>query len=202
MESYGELLPGISLDSVVEKASELERILRSCKIAAAHEKLSTSPIQEGRGHTSSKVNTSDLPSPHPEVDGGSTGLNTHWHQLSTYIVGLEKEIQYYKQLVDDNQRVAVAGGGHASAQEQSLQALQPPSRHSRPGYVSPHKSEVVFAADNEFWTKLLEGQYAYYLMIAFLFASDQFCNVIFISRGQRVQDFAIHLWLSDNSRGV
>ena len=172
MESYGELLPGISLDSVVEKASELERILRSCKIAAAHETLSTPPLQEGRGHTSSKVNASDLPSPHSEVDGDLTGLNTHWHQLSTYIVGLEKEIQYYKQLVDDNQRVAVAGGGHTSAQEQRRQALQPLSRQSRPGYVSPHKSEMVFAADNEFWTKLLEGQYAlYYLISLCLFAS-------------------------------
>ena len=162
MESYGEHLPGISLDSVVKKASELERILRGCKIAAAHEKLSTPPLQEGRGHTSSKVNTSDLPSPHSEVDGGSTGLKTHWHQLSTYIVGLEKEIQYYKQLVDDNQRVAVAGGGHASTQEQGPHPLQPLSRQSRPGYVSPHKSEVLFAADNEFWTNLLESQYAYY----------------------------------------
>ena len=150
MESCGELLPGVSLDSVVEKASELERILRGCKIAAAREKVSTSPLQEGRGHTSSN-NSRDLPSLRSDVDEGSTGLSTHWHQLSTYIVGLEKEIQYYKQLVDDNQRAVVTRGGHASAHEAMPRSLQP---QSRPGHVS---SEAVFAADHEFWTKLLES---------------------------------------------
>ena len=158
MESYGELLPGIALDSVVEKASELERILRGCKIAAAHDKLSTPPLEEGRGHTSSKVNTSDQLPSSSEVDGGSAaGLNTHWRQLSTYIVGLEKEIQYYKQLVDANQRTAV---GHASAQERGPRSLQPLAHQSRPGpgHVNTHKSETIFAADNEFWTKLLESQ--------------------------------------------
>ena len=164
MEFSGELLPGISLDSVVEKASELERILRGCKNAAGHEKLSTSPLQEGRGHTPSEVNTRNLPLPRSEVDGSSTGLNAHWHQLSTYIVGLEKEIQYYKQLMDDNhQRAALVGGGHASAQEDGshTHTLQPVSHQSRPRYINPHKSDVIFAADNEFWTQLLESQYAY-----------------------------------------
>lgn len=152
MESHGERLPGISLDSVVEKASELERLLRGCKIAAEYEKPSTPPLQEGRGHTSSsssRVNTSDYPSPRPEADGGPVvGLNTHWNQLSAYIVGLEKEMRYYKQLVDDNQRTSAS---HASTQE------QPPPHQSRPERVSPHKSKEIFAADNEFWTKLLES---------------------------------------------
>ena len=161
MEPHDERLPGISLDSVVEKACELERLLHGCIIAAEHEKPSTPPLQEGRGHTSSstsRVNTSDFPSPRPEVDGGAVaGLNTHWHQLSTYIVGLEKEMRYYKQLVDDNRRTSAS---HASTQEHGLQPLP---HQSRPERVSPHKSEEIFAADNEFWTKLLESQYACYL---------------------------------------
>lgn len=171
MEFSGELLPGVSLESVVEKASELERVLRGCKNAAVREKVSTPPFQEGRGHTPSEINTRDLSSPNSEADGNSTGLNTHWHQLSTYIVGLEKEIQYYKQLVDDNQRAAVAAGGHASAQPERHHTLH----QSRPRYISPHKSEVIFAADNEFWTQLMESQYALWLLIN----DDVMCNVIF-----------------------
>jgi hypothetical protein len=161
MESHGERLPVISLDSVVEKASELERLLRGCKIAAEQEKPSTPPLQEGRGHTSSSsnVNTSDFPSPRSEADGDAVaGLNTHWNQLSAYIVGLEKEIRYYKQLVDDNQR------RHASTQQHGHGQAQPQHHQSRPESVNPHKNEVIFAADGEFWTNLLESQYACYLV--------------------------------------
>ena len=46
----------------------------------------------------------DLP---PDV-GPSTNETESWHQLTSYIVGLEKQVQYYKSLVEGMQHAAVA----------------------------------------------------------------------------------------------
>ena len=182
-----ELLPGVALDSVVEKASELERILRGCKIAAAHEVVSTGSLSEGRDHLQlhgdpqglDDAGESRLPPPSEE---DATGLTRHWHHLSTYIVGLEKEVQYYKQLVDDRQRPQTRGpartrqdrGGEV-AEETAQSSLDGGSgtcttrtptsvghliaqKIDHQSNINPHKGEVMFAADDTFWKKLTQGQ--------------------------------------------
>ena len=156
MESCGELLPGLSLDSVLKKANELERILRDCKITAAREENSTSSSQEGRGNVNGHL---DLPSPDSAADGDTTGLTTHWRHLSTYIVGLEKEILHYKQLVDGKWPVAPAHAlrrGPASARAPQT-PMQPLPHQPGLGNVSSCTRETT---DDEYWTKLLESKWS------------------------------------------
>ena len=105
MEASAELLLGVSLDSVVEKAAELEKLLRDCKHAALDEITSTAATEplEGRdrlhGDTMNvELNNLASPTRQPNVE---VGLAVHWHRLSTYIVGLEKELHYYRRLVED-----------------------------------------------------------------------------------------------------
>ena len=182
-----ELLPGASLDSVVEKASELERMLRGCKIAAAHDVVSEGTyFSEGRGRlhddqsfdADAAAETSHFP---PPSEADSTSLARHWHHLSTYIVGLEKEIEYYKQLVDDRQKQQVHATGpvtvtaspskenqvpneknleHDSGRQASVavghEVRQQKIEHQSQNGAS--KSGKVFIADGTFWKKLTEGQ--------------------------------------------
>ena len=181
MEAISEPLLGVSLESVVEKASELERLLRGCKHVALHEITaagSTTHSLEGRDHLHQDT---DLPSPSPAQQAGAdaeAGLAVHWHRLSTYIVGLEKEVQYYKQLVENGhgQTAAVApsetqavkeaatvrprnvAGGGGSLPRRGSNVMK--AAH-RPGLVGSHRAsvdrETVFAVDQQFWKKLLEG---------------------------------------------
>ena len=187
MEASAELLLGVSLESVVDKACELEKLLRDCKHAALHEIASTEKTGslEGRDRLQGDVMDVELnhlasPSRQPNTEAG---LAVHWHRLSTYIVGLEKELHYYKQLVEDGRGQA---GVTVSQPERGGQAAQEPvivrlrttettagggiSRESgllqqviqseRPGQVASHGKDErgkVFAADQLFWKKLLEG---------------------------------------------
>ena len=125
METSDQLLPGVSLESVVEKASELERVLRSCKNVAVNETKSTTRQLEGRDpihEESFEVSHRPSPSPHAQPRGGEdAGLTAQWHRLSTYIVGLEKEVQYYKQLVEEGHRqteAARTGRGARSTEQE------------------------------------------------------------------------------------
>lgn len=175
MELSGDLLLRVSLESVVEKASELEKVLRGCKIAALHDNTSAHSL-EGRDHLHGDNSDQHLcpPSPEGNIEGISAGLTTHWHRLSSYIVGLEKELQYYKQLVDDTQQQAEpARGGaaqvnatelprttardHVNPAPEGRSSLQPMSVQSHPGQLDSQEKRAVFVADFHFWKKLLES---------------------------------------------
>ena len=115
----GERLVEISLDSVLRKAAELEESLKGCKT-----KMESSLATAAMGRSASAV-TSQQPAgkgppkkppaftraqSHPlPLEGGRTGppvstdLADQWQKLTAYIVSLEKEVHYYKQLLQDVQ---------------------------------------------------------------------------------------------------
>lgn len=182
MELNRELLLGASLDSVVKKASELEKVLRSCKNVAAHETTSNTRSSEGRGrHHGDCLDVNHLPSPSPgRPDADKAGVAEHWHQLSSYIVGLEKELQYYKQLVEEGQRQNATGRLVGKREQEAYLSsglrnhLQPSAESCGsgksssdasgsathqllPGMVDSHEVRTVFSADEQFWKKLLAG---------------------------------------------
>jgi hypothetical protein len=109
MESpKGEKLVEISLESVLRKASELEESLRGCK-TRVEDSLSASTASRGRSSSLTKgpplTRTHSQPLPMEEVRYGpppaSRELTDQWQKLTAYIVSLEKEVQYYKQLLQD-----------------------------------------------------------------------------------------------------
>ena len=190
MEASAEMLLGVSLDSVVDKAAELEKLLRDCKHAALDEITSTAVTEplEGRDRLhgdTMNVELNHLASPTFQPNA-EVGLAVHWHRLSTYIVGLEKELHYYRRLVEDGGgqvrfrtvsqperdaeaaqdpaivrlRTSESGGGGSKTNEETG-LLQRVTHLERPGLVVSHgkdeRGRAVFAADQLFWKKLLKG---------------------------------------------
>lgn len=191
MEASAELLLGVSLDSVVDKAAELEKLLRDCKHAALDEITSsavTEPL-EGRDRLHGdtvNVELKHLASP-TQQPNTEVGLAVHWHRLSSYIVRLEKELHHYRRLVEDGRgrvgfrTVSQAESGAEAAQEPAIVRLrasetttggegsktnesgllQRVTQSERPLSVVSHgkdeRGRGVFAADQLFWKKLLEG---------------------------------------------
>lgn len=103
MVESGEKLVEISLDSVLRKAAELEESLRGCK-TRLEGSLSAAAPAVSRGRAAAK--SSFPPHSHPlPLEGRpvSTELTDQWQKLTAYIVSLEKEVQYYKQLLQDVQ---------------------------------------------------------------------------------------------------
>lgn len=93
----------ISLDSVVRKAGELELSLRSCSA-----RMGALAAQKGRASNSHNPPPSlsralSLPAAAASVLPASTDAKEQWQRLTAYIVSLEKEVQYYKQLLQDVQ---------------------------------------------------------------------------------------------------
>lgn len=116
---------GVSLDSVVLKAAELEGLLRGCRAmtsgAGRRRRAEEWPDTDSRqspGEYQYHSGPSEVPSVAPESlsdpqdlppdVGPSTNETESWHQLTSYIVGLEKQVQYYKSLVEGMQHAAVA----------------------------------------------------------------------------------------------
>ena len=94
----------ISLESVLRKASRLEDSLRSCKTRAllpdpvkSRPTVATTPPPLSSRH---RARYSSSPPP------SSTELAGEWQKLTAYIVSLEKEVQYYKQLAQDVQNTS------------------------------------------------------------------------------------------------
>lgn len=138
----GEKLVEISLDSVLRKAAELEESLRGCK-TWLEESLSASrgraAPQPGKGLTLAPAHSHPLPLegkrngiPYPV----STELTDQWQKLTAYIVSLEKEVHYYKQLLQDVQlhqnsnnggsllgRPVGHGLAHSAAGQSAVEAL-------------------------------------------------------------------------------
>ena len=105
----------VSLDSVLRKATELVDSLRECKARAASP-LTPPPLTPGltggraplpSNHPPPLICTSPaLPaSPLQSAATAATANDTaeQWQRLTAYIVSLEKEVQYYKQLSQDVQ---------------------------------------------------------------------------------------------------
>lgn len=99
MEKDEDYFVEISLDSVLRKATELEVSLRVCK-ARAETSPPAEPAEEGRISqplvaATTTTTTTRVPA--------SVDLTDQWQKLIAYIVSLEKEVQYYKQLLQDVQ---------------------------------------------------------------------------------------------------
>ena len=103
----------VSLGSVLRKAVDLECALRSCK-AKAEEGSCNNPrggISVGGGEHFMQPNSI------PQSSNRSTitaDLPSLWQGVTSYIVSLEKEVQYYKQLVQDIQVKQVNNAGGCS----------------------------------------------------------------------------------------
>lgn len=119
----------VSLDSVLRKAAELEVCLRGCK-ARVQGVLS----DEGRVSTSFPVT---------QVQGDSRAVpgaevTEQWQKLTAYIVSLEKEVKYYKQMLQDMHSAKVGGGGGGDLLQRT---------------VGPkHRKQ----ADTEYWQTILD----------------------------------------------
>lgn len=96
MEKDEDYFMEISLDSVLRKATELEVSLRVCK-ARAETSPPAEPAEEGRISQPLVAATTTTRVP------ASVDLTDQWQKLTAYIVSLEKEVQYYKQLLQDVQ---------------------------------------------------------------------------------------------------
>lgn len=110
-ESSGDYFVEISLDSVLRKATELVDSLRQCKARAAVSPVSPAGSEGGgRAYGRSPLPSSPAAPQSPlqapmAVPLAATPQDTadQWQKLTAYIVSLEKEVQYYKQLVQDVQ---------------------------------------------------------------------------------------------------
>lgn len=105
MDSSREHFVEISLDSVLRKATRLESSLRSCTAkASSSTNLSSSGPAPPRPSLVQPPGSGGYGSVPPFPRGpvpDSTELSGEWQKLTAYIVSLEKEVQYYKQLLQD-----------------------------------------------------------------------------------------------------
>ena len=98
----------VSLDSVLRKAADLEGCLRGCKtrlqgVLSDDEGQVSTPTLQVQDDGRPSVQGYSSPSPGTEV-------TEQWQKLTAYIVSLEKEVKYYKQLVEDVQNAKSCGG--------------------------------------------------------------------------------------------
>ena len=153
----------ISLDSVLQKATELVDSLKQCKAkAAAPLSPSEGPSPWGTSSGCSPLYPSPAlpasplyPSPaQPASPLQSPMLSSaaataavvdtagQWQKLTAYIVSLEKEVQYYKQMVQDVQA------------KQSSKSQEETSLLARPEGRNREKKEEANAG---YWKQLLES---------------------------------------------
>lgn len=117
MEPAGEKLMEISLDSVLRKAGELEESLRGCKSwvegvlqSADWGCVTTHNNTAGKKTLLSRAHSHPLPLEGGKTPHVSTELTDQWQRLTAYIVSLEKEVRYYKQLLQDLNQNSNDGG--------------------------------------------------------------------------------------------
>lgn len=136
----------ISLDSVVRKAGELEVSLRSCRA-----RMSTLAAHKGRASDShhpppppSLCRALSLPAAAAaSVLPASTDAKEQWQRLTAYIVSLEKEVQYYKQLLQDMQ----------TSHQQEASSSSPSSSRERSSLA-----KRIERPTEEHWKALLEQE--------------------------------------------
>lgn len=175
----GERLVEISLDSVLRKAAELEESLRGCKIrmegslvaSAAGRRVSATSQQQPVGKGGPKgppAFTRAQSHPLPLEGGGigppvGTDLTDQWQKLTAYIVSLEKEVQYYKQLLQDVQLHQKSSNG--------IDLLGHPTGHG-----TPVKNPAMEGSlDEEPESRVLRLVFSYLLM-------EELCPVALVCR--------------------
>lgn len=172
MEGAKEHFVEISLESVLRKASRLEDSLRSCKDRASLPSSSTvSSLPQAHG-PSSLLQGPVLHGPvSPVLPQGpvstsppsTTDLSDQWQKLTAYIVSLEKEVQYYKQLVQDVQG--------SNSQTPDSQTTRIPGRPVRE-HLAPISAGQEGTLSAEYWRELLDkDQESRALLLIFSFLS-------------------------------
>lgn len=143
MESTQGHFVEISLESVLRKASRLEDSLRSCKAKAL-----IPPPDKGRVSSPPPPVPASLP---PTPAPSNKELSDQWQKLTAYIVSLEKEVQYYKQLVQDVQSSNANSSGRPAGRTPTSpvgQAATSPAATSPAGQEGPLRVE--------YWRGLLD----------------------------------------------
>lgn len=171
MESGQDYFVEISLDSVLRKATELEDSLRECRARAG------GVPGEGRvSHQSTlcpEYNTVTAPVQLQEKSVSkpltSTDISEQWQKLTAYIVSLEKEVQYYKQLVQDVQanRTTDTQGNRDYCTTSMLRC--PTGHHLDPRAVAGQEGQP----NAEYWRVLLDEEpenHALFLIFSYLSA--------------------------------
>lgn len=158
----GGKLVELSLESVLRKAADLEASLRGCTIRAAEGALTR---EEGRASQ-----LASLPPPPPPPVSSRPELSEQWQTLTAYIVSLEKEVQYYKQLLQDVQLHQNSSNGAVAAGV---------ARHPE---VSDLAQGGRFTAEH--WRVLMEEEPEYcVLLLAFSHLSlQELCPVALVCR--------------------
>lgn len=79
-------------------------------------------------------------------------LLEQWHQLTSYIVSLEKEVQCYKQLIEECQQAQTVHTNGKSDIDSVLH-LDPENSEEETARAGKQSS----APDQQYWDKLIEG---------------------------------------------
>ncbi|XP_064404496.1 F-box only protein 41-like [Halichondria panicea] len=160
-ESFGsdsQPLVGVSLGSVVQKANELACILQTCKHSLENQ---PSPSSWGRASawlptersesTISRPTTIEAKPRHTTIISNDALLE-QWHQLTSYIVSLEKEVQCYKQLIEECQQAQTV---HTNGNSDTHLVLHPEnSEEETASKTRARKQSSV--PDQQYWDKLIE----------------------------------------------
>lgn len=152
----------VSLDSVLRKAAELEVCLRGCKARVQ----GTLTDDGGRVSPSLPAKLAVVHVHDESRYSPGTEVTEQWQKLTAYIVSLEKEVKYYKQLLQDMQNAKVGGRGDGDL----LQRRVGPK----------HKQQ----SDKEYWQTVLDTnaeKRVLYLVFSHL-SVQQRCPVALVCR--------------------
>ncbi len=108
--------------------------------------------------TISRPTTIEVKSRHTTIISNDALLE-QWHQLTSYIVSLEKEVQCYKQLIEECQQAQTV---HTNGNSDTHLVLHPEnSEEETASKTRARKQSSV--PDQQYWDKLIEGTFYFVL---------------------------------------